>query len=455
MTGVRNCVIEVDGQAYDALYQDLIAVEVSERVNEPSSFALQIGIFKQENGSWTRLDETESSAGGFSPWQRVTVALSFDSAPDLLIDGLVAGISPRFTATEGETHLLVWGYDISYKMDLDERVVAWPDKKYSDIAAEIFGNYGLTPNVTDTQVLQTQSRDLLIQRGTDWQFLKRLASHIGFDVSVHGTTGYFRPPDLSRAPQKDLAVNFGQEGTNVAWFEPRLVGDLPGKISMARVNAVTKRIEKIAVSQSPLRALGKRNANALRQGRGISSEPLALGAAEPSFNEQAMEYHIREAGATAVQELAFTLADGLGYVQLGREAGIDVDEFAPRLSFFFDVHNDFFEEIAKFRAARRMWARFMRDRFGAKDPRSLLLRTHAQTVGVSLTAQQPYNNVVRVALQALAAVLGGTQSLHTNSLDETYALPTEDAVTLALRTQQLIAHESGVANAADPLGGSW
>lgn len=289
MTGVRNCVIEVDGQAYDALYQDLIAVEVSERVNEPSSFALQIGIFKQENGSWTRLDETESSAGGFSPWQRVTVALSFDSAPDLLIDGLVAGISPRFTATEGETHLLVWGYDISYKMDLDERVVAWPDKKYSDIAAEIFGNYGLTPNVTDTQVLQTQSRDLLIQRGTDWQFLKRLASHIGFDVSVHGTTGYFRPPDLSRAPQKDLAVNFGQEGTNVAWFEPRLVGDLPGKISMARVNAVTKRIEKIAVSQSPLRALGKRNANALRQGRGISSEPLALGAAEPSFNEQAME----------------------------------------------------------------------------------------------------------------------------------------------------------------------
>ncbi len=166
-------------------------------------------------------------------------------------------------------------------------------------------------------------------------------------------------------------------------------------------------------------------------------------------------YHIREAGATAVQELAFTLADGIGYVQLGVDAGLDVDSFAPRLSFFFDVHNDFFEEIAKFRAARRMWARIMRDRFGATNPRSWLLRTHAQTAGVSLMAQQPLNNMVRTAMQALAAVLGGTQSLHTNSYDETYALPTEDAATLALRTQQIIAEESGVAAVADPLGGSY
>ena len=166
-------------------------------------------------------------------------------------------------------------------------------------------------------------------------------------------------------------------------------------------------------------------------------------------------YHIREAGATAVQELAFTLADGIGYVQLGLEAGLDVDAFAPRLSFFFDVHNDFFEEIAKFRAARRIWARVMKDRFGAKNPRSWVLRTHAQTAGVSLMAQQPLNNVVRTTLQALAAVLGGTQSLHTNSYDETYALPTEEAVRVALRTQQIIAEESGVAAVADPLGGSF
>ncbi|HEY1909002.1 MAG TPA: methylmalonyl-CoA mutase family protein [Myxococcaceae bacterium] len=166
-------------------------------------------------------------------------------------------------------------------------------------------------------------------------------------------------------------------------------------------------------------------------------------------------YHIREAGATAVQELAFTLADGIGYVEECVKRGMAVDDFAARLSFFWDVHNDFFEEIAKFRAGRRIWARVMRDRFGARDPRSWQLRTHAQTAGVSLTAQQPYNNVVRTALQGLAAVLGGTQSLHTNSLDETYALPTEESVTLALRTQQLIAHESGVDRVVDPLGGSY
>ena len=166
-------------------------------------------------------------------------------------------------------------------------------------------------------------------------------------------------------------------------------------------------------------------------------------------------YHIREAGSTAVQELAFTLADGIGYVQSCLEAGLQVDEFTPRFSFFFNSHNDFFEEVAKLRAARRLWARIMRERFGARDPRSWMLRTHVQTAGCSLTAQQPYVNVARTTLQALAAVLGGTQSLHTNSLDETYALPTEEAATLAVRTQQVIAHESGVSQVVDPLGGSY
>jgi methylmalonyl-CoA mutase N-terminal domain/subunit len=166
-------------------------------------------------------------------------------------------------------------------------------------------------------------------------------------------------------------------------------------------------------------------------------------------------YHIREAGATAVQELAFTLADGIGYAQAGIEAGLEIDEFAPRFSFFFDVHNEFFEEIAKLRAARRIWADVMRNRFKAKNPRSWTLRTHCQTAGVSLTAQQPYNNVVRTAYQAMAAVLGGTQSLHTNSLDETFCLPTEEAVKIALRTQQLLAHETGAADVIDPLAGSY
>ena len=189
----------------------------------------------------------------------------------------------------------------------------------------------------------------------------------------------------------------------------------------------------------------------------IVGDMIAFCSAEvPRWNTVSISgYHIREAGSTAAQELAFTLADGIAYVQHCVERGMDVDDFAPRLSFFFDVHNDFFEEIAKFRAARRMWARFMKERFAAKRDASLKLRTHAQTAGVALTAQQPYNNVARVALQGLAAVLGGTQSLHTNSLDETYALPTEEAATIALRTQQVIAHESGVANAIDPLGGSY
>jgi methylmalonyl-CoA mutase N-terminal domain/subunit len=166
-------------------------------------------------------------------------------------------------------------------------------------------------------------------------------------------------------------------------------------------------------------------------------------------------YHIREAGATAVQELAFTIADGICYVQDAVDRGLNVDDFAPHLSFFWDLHNDFLEEVAKLRAGRRMWARIMRERFGAKNPKSLMLRTHAQTAGVSLTAQQPMNNVVRVALQALAGVMGGVQSLHTNSMDETLALPTEAAVMVALRTQQIIAEETGITNTIDPLGGSY
>jgi methylmalonyl-CoA mutase N-terminal domain/subunit len=189
----------------------------------------------------------------------------------------------------------------------------------------------------------------------------------------------------------------------------------------------------------------------------IITDLMAFCAREvPNWNTISISgYHIREAGSTAVQELAFTLADGIAYVQAGVTAGLDVDEFAPRLSFFFNSHNDFFEEIAKMRASRRIWAHVMRDRFGAKSPRSWMLRFHTQTAGCSLTAQQPLNNVARVTVQALAGVLGGTQSLHTDSFDEALALPSEQAVTVALRTQQILAEESGVVNTIDPLGGSY
>jgi methylmalonyl-CoA mutase N-terminal domain/subunit len=176
----------------------------------------------------------------------------------------------------------------------------------------------------------------------------------------------------------------------------------------------------------------------------------------PQWNTVSISgYHIREAGADAVQEVAFTLADGIAYVEAALAAGLDVDDFAPRLSFFFNVHNNFIEEVAKFRAARALWARIMRDRFGAKNPKSLMLRFHSQTAGVTLQAQQPLVNVARVTLQALAAVLGGTQSLHTNGYDEALGLPTEEAARIALRTQQVVGHESGVADFIDPLGGSW
>ena len=186
-------------------------------------------------------------------------------------------------------------------------------------------------------------------------------------------------------------------------------------------------------------------------------DTITFGAREvPRWNPISISgYHIREAGSTAVQELAFTLRDGIEYVEWVQRAGMPVDEFAPRLSFFFNAHSDLFEEVAKYRAARKIWARVMRERFGATNPRSWLCRFHTQTAGCSLTAQQPYNNVVRTTLQALAAVLGGTQSLHTNSLDEAWALPTEEAVTIALRTQQVLAHESGVTQTVDPLAGSY
>jgi len=189
----------------------------------------------------------------------------------------------------------------------------------------------------------------------------------------------------------------------------------------------------------------------------IVTDTVEFGTKEvPRWNTISISgYHIREAGSTAVQELAFTLGDGIAYTEEAIKRGLDVDDFAPRFSFFFNSHLDFFEEVAKFRAARRMWAKIMKERFKAKDPRSLWLRFHTQTAGCSLTAQQPYNNVVRTAFQALAAVMGGTQSLHTNSLDEVLAIPTEEAATIALRTQQIIAEESGVANMIDPLGGSY
>lgn len=295
------------------------------------------------------------------------------------------------------------------------------------------------------------------------------------------STAFDMPTLMGYDPDSERSLGeVGREGVSIASIEDmeRLFGDIPldqvstsmtinapAPILLALYVAVA---ERQGVAPAQLRGTlqndmlkefiaQKEWISPLRAHMRITRDMLAYCTKSmPKWNTISISgYHIREAGATAVQELAFTLADGIGYVQAGIEAGLDVDDFAPRLSFFFDVHNDFFEEIAKFRAARRIWARTMKERFGAKNPRSWLLRTHAQTAGVSLVAPQPLNNVVRTSMQALAAVLGGTQSLHTNSFDETYALPTEEAAGLALRTQQIIAEESGITAVADPFAGSY
>jgi methylmalonyl-CoA mutase, N-terminal domain len=300
-----------------------------------------------------------------------------------------------------------------------------------------------------------------------------------------GTTGlstaFDMPTLMGYDPDNERSLGeVGREGVSVATIDDmmRLFGDIPlDKVSTSMtINAPAAVLlalyvavaERQGVAPAQLRGTlqndmlkefiaQKEWISPIRAHMRIIRDMLAwCTTTMPQWNTISISgYHIREAGATAVQELAFTLADGIGYVQLGIDAGLDVDSFAPRLSYFFDVHNDFFEEIAKFRAARRMWAKIMKERFGAKNPKSWLLRTHAQTAGVSLMAQQPLNNVVRTTLQGLAAVLGGTQSLHTNSYDETYALPTEDAAMLALRTQQVIYEESNVAAVTDPLAGSY
>ena len=290
-----------------------------------------------------------------------------------------------------------------------------------------------------------------------------LATLMGYDTDAPAALGEFGKCGVAISSLKDMEILF--DGIPLGEVSTSMTINSPAAIIWAMYIAAA---EKQGVHRSKLR--GTLQNDILKEfiaqkefifppdpSMRLVVDTIEYGAQEmPLWNTISISgYHIREAGSTAAQELAFTLGDGLEYVRWGLRRGLDIDDFAPRLSFFFNSHNDFFEEIAKFRAARRIWAREMKETYGAKDPRSWLCRFHTQTAGVSLTAQQPENNIVRVAIQALAAVLGGTQSLHTNSMDEALALPSEEAVTIALRTQQIIAEESGVANTIDPLAGSF
>jgi methylmalonyl-CoA mutase N-terminal domain/subunit len=290
-----------------------------------------------------------------------------------------------------------------------------------------------------------------------------LATLMGYDTDAPEAVGEFGKCGVAISSLKDMEILF--DGIPLEKVSTSMTINSPAAIIWAMYIAAA---EKQGVHMSKLR--GTLQNDILKEfiaqkeyifppepSMRLVVDTIEFGTNElPQWNTISISgYHIREAGSTAAQELAFTLGDGLEYVRWALDRGMDIDEFAPRLSFFFNSHNDFFEEIAKFRAARRIWAREMKETFGAKNPRSWLCRFHTQTAGVSLTAQQPENNIVRVAIQALAAVLGGTQSLHTNSMDEAWALPSEDAATIALRTQQILAEESGVVNTVDPLAGSF
>ena len=281
---LRKCVIRVDGETFPDLYDDLIAVEIADRADEPSSFAIKLSLDQYRDGTWGRLDDTTGEPGGsFLPWQRITILGGYEAA-DVLIDGYIAGVAPRFEPTASESSLVIWGYDASHAMDIEDKVVAWPDQKYSDMATAIFGAYGLTPQVTDTQVIHRADDYLMIQRGTDWQFLRRLGQHIGFEVLVRGATGIFAPPDLAGTPQRDLAIAYGDD-TNLVWFEPRVVADLPSKITMARTNVVDKVMETATVDKSPLAVLGSRDGDALRSGRTLASgKTTAIGPPEPTYD---------------------------------------------------------------------------------------------------------------------------------------------------------------------------
>ena len=309
----------------------------------------------------------------------------------------------------------------------------------------------------------TRFKYLLSQGQTGLSVAFDLATLMGYDTDVPEALGEFGKCGVAVSSLKDMEILFDQ--IPMGEVSTSMTINSPAAIIWAMYIAAA---EKQGYSRSILRGTIQNDilkeyiaqkeyifppAPSMR----LVTDTIEFGAKEmPQWNTISISgYHIREAGSTAAQELAFTLADGFEYVRWAIERGLDVDEFAPRLSYFFNAHNDFFEEIAKYRAARRIWATVMKEKFGAKSERSLLMRFHSQTAGVSLTAQQPENNIVRVAVQALAAVLGGTQSLHTNSMDEALALPSEKAVTIALRTQQIIAEESGVTNTIDPLGGSY
>ncbi|WAS94832.1 phage late control D family protein [Nannocystis punicea] len=295
----RVCVIRVDGREIESLYEDMIALEVCEREAEPSTFALKLGIFCRPDSTWTHLDDGEGPATALRLWQRVTVEAGFEGRSEILIDGYIAGLQPEFGTNQSKSSLLVWGHDVSYSMQQEEKVVAWEDRKFSDVAAEIFESYGLEHEVEDSRVVHALDDNLLMQRGTDWDFLNRLAAQLGYELFVRGAKGYFRKPKLATTPQRDIAIGLGYATANAIRFKPKIVGDRPSRVRIARIDPIAKTFESLEVAVSPQQQLGREGVDDQRAGRSAAgrsttiAQPIAFGSEQEmeSFAEGVRRHH--------------------------------------------------------------------------------------------------------------------------------------------------------------------
>jgi uncharacterized protein len=285
----RVCVIRVDGRESESLYEDMIAVEICEQEAEPSTFALKLGIFLRPDGTWTILDAGDGPAVDLRLWQRLTIEAGFEGRSEVLIDGYIAGMQPDFGVNQAESSVLVWGHDTSYAMRQEERVVAWEDRKFSDVAAEIFESYGLEHEIEDSQVVHALDDNLLMQRGNDWDFLNRLAAQLGYELFIRGAKAYFRKPRLSATPLRDIAVGVGYATTNAVWFKPKVVGDRPTTVRIARVNPGEKTVEQLDIDVSPQRPMGEQTLDDLRAGRSAAGRPRTIAQPVAFGSEQEME----------------------------------------------------------------------------------------------------------------------------------------------------------------------
>lgn len=312
----RICQVQIDGHEVDeGFYRDIIAIEVSEHAREPSTFAISLALTMLPDGSYAHVDDDPAADATPAPWKRITISVGFGDNTEVLLDGYVGGLTPHFGRDDAESHLLLWGHDAAFAMDQEEKIVAWDDRKYSEVAAEIFRRNGLEADVVDTQVLHATRESLLVQRGTDWAFLKQLAERVGFEVYVRGGRGQFKPPELTATPQADLSGRFGTAATNLVWFRPEMTAAQPTQIAAARADVVSKKIQKVQIDESPQHPLGSTLADSFRSGRSAAGAPRMVVRHHASGSLQEME-----ALATGVRRRSDWAVSGEGEVD-GRRYG--------------------------------------------------------------------------------------------------------------------------------------